>query len=67
MWWELCDGSSEFLVDLYGNGDASWQAAKSYFRNKGYYGDFLLIHRSRNKSFKLYRINIKKKEFRNDK
>lgn len=60
MWWELCDGSSEFLVDLYGNGNASWQAAKSHFRNKGYYGKFLLIHRSKT-SFKLYNINIKEK------
>ena len=65
MWWELCDGSSEFLVDLYGNGSASWQAAKSHFRNKGYYGKFLLIHRSKT-GFKLYQINIKKKENSND-
>lgn len=62
MWWELCDGSSEFLVDLYGNGDASWQAAKRWFRNKGYYGEFLLIHRARNGNFRLYHINIKKAE-----
>ena len=60
MWWELCDGSSEFLVDLYGNGSASWQAAKSYFRNKGYYGEFLLIHRLKT-GFRLYNINIKEK------
>lgn len=60
MWWELCDGSSEFLVDLYGNGSASWQAAKSHFRNKGYYGEFLLIYRSKT-GFKLYNINIKEK------
>lgn len=61
MWWELCDGSSEFLVDLYGNGDASWQAAKSWFRNKGYYGKFLLIHKAKN-GFRLYQINIEKKK-----
>ena len=61
MWWELCDGSSEFLVDLYGNGSASWQAAKSWFRNKGYYGKFLLINRTKI-GFKLYHINIDKKE-----
>lgn len=58
MWLELCDGSSEFLTDLYGIGDASWQKAKQYFKNKGYYGKFLLIHRGRS-NFKLYQINIK--------
>lgn len=57
MWWELCDGSSEYLVDVYGNGSASWQAAKKHFKNKGYYGKFLLILRNRF-SFKLYQINI---------
>lgn len=61
MWWELCDGSSEYLTDLWGNGTASWQAAKSYFQNKGYYGDFLLIHRAKG-SFRLYHVNIKRKE-----
>ena len=61
MWWELCDGSSEFLVDLYGNGDASWQAAKSYFRHKDYYGKFLLIHRSKT-GFKLYHVDLKEKK-----
>lgn len=60
MWWELCDGSSEYLVDVYGDGDASWQVAKSYFRNKGYHGDFLLIHKGRT-NFRLYEINIKEK------
>jgi hypothetical protein len=59
MTWELCDGSSQYLVDLWGNGSASWQAAKKHFKEKGYYGEFLLIHRSRNGNFKLYRINIK--------
>ena len=59
MWWELCDGSSEFLVDLYGNGDASWQAARQHFKKEGYYGKFLLIHRAKN-SFKLYQINIER-------
>ena len=57
MWWELCDGSSEYLTDLYGNGDASWQAAKKHFKDKGYYGRFLLIHRYKT-GFKLYNINI---------
>ena len=61
MWWELCDGSSENLVDLCGDGSLSWRKAKSYFRNKGYYGKFILIHRCRN-SFKLYDINIKQGE-----
>jgi len=64
MWWELCDGSSEFLVDLYGNGQATWQAAKKWFQDKGYHGNFLLIHKFKN-SFKLYNINIKEKK--NDK
>lgn len=58
MWWELCNGTSEYMVDLYGDGDDSWQKAKQHFRSKGYYGDFLLIHRSKN-GFKLYHINIK--------
>ena len=58
MWWELCNGTSEYMVDLYGDGNASWQKAKQHFRSKGYYGDFLLIHRSKN-GFKLYHINIK--------
>lgn len=57
MWWELCDGSSEYLTDLYGNGDASWQAAKKHFKDKGYHGRFLLIHRYKT-GFKLYNINI---------
>jgi len=57
MWWELCDGSSEYLVDLYGDGKASWQKAKSYFKKKGYFGKFLLINKSKT-GFKLYRINI---------
>lgn len=57
MWWELCDGSSEYLTDLYGNGAASWQAAKKHFKDKGYYGRFLLIHRYKT-GFKLYNINI---------
>lgn len=61
MWWELCDGSSQYLVDLWGNGDASWQAAKKHFQDKDYYGEFLLIHRGRNRSFKVYQVNIKKK------
>ena len=59
MWWELCDGSSEFLTDLWGNGDASWQAAKQHFKAAGYYGKFLLIHRAKT-GFKLYQINIKR-------
>ena len=66
MWWELCDGSSEYLVDLWGNGDASWQAAKEYFRKKGYFGKYLLIHRSRIGGFKVYQINIGVKEKEND-
>jgi len=57
MWWELCDGSSEYLVDLYGDGKASWQKAKSYFKKKGYFGKFLLINRSQT-GFKLYQVNI---------
>lgn len=61
MWWELCDGSSEYLVDLWGNGDASWQAAKQHFKEKGYHGTFLLIHKARNGNFKLYQINIEEK------
>ena len=60
MWWELCNGSSQYLTDLYGSGDASWQKAKSWFKAKGYYGRFLLIHRAKNGNFKLYNINIKK-------
>ena len=60
MWWELCDGSSEFLTDLWGNGDASWQSAKQHFKAAGYYGKFLLIHRARNGNFKLYNINIRR-------
>lgn len=60
MWWELCEGSSEFLVDLYGNGDANWKTAKQWFKNEGYFGKFLLIRRARNGNFKLYNINIKK-------
>ena len=60
MWWELCDGSSQNLVDLYGDGEASWQKAKNHFRDKGYHGSFILIHRSRT-GFKLYNINIKEK------
>ena len=59
MWWELCEGSSECLKDLYGDGNASWQKAKSFFRNKRWFGNYLLIHRARNGNFKLYRINIK--------
>ena len=62
MIWELCDGSSEYLVDIWGNGDASWQAAKKHFQEKGYYGTFLLIHRARNGNFRLYQINIKEKQ-----
>lgn len=59
MWWELCDGSSENLTDLWGNGIASWQAAKAHFQSKGYYGAFLLIHRYKN-GFRLYHINIRR-------
>ena len=55
--WQLCDGSSEYLVDLWGNGDASWQAARSYFRKKGYHGDFLLIHRTAT-GFRVYHVNL---------
>jgi hypothetical protein len=33
--WELCDGSCEYLTDLWGNGDASWQAAKKHFEESG--------------------------------
>lgn len=58
MWWELCDGSSQYLTDLYGNGDANWQTAKKYFKEKGYFGEYLLIHRSKT-GFKLYKVNIK--------
>lgn len=58
MWWELCDGSSEYLTDLWGNGQASWRAAREYFKNKGYTGEFLLIHKTRKQSFKVYKINI---------
>lgn len=57
MWWELCDGSSEFLVDIYGNEDASWQAARSYFKKKGYYGSFLLIHKTAT-GFRTYHVNL---------
>lgn len=62
MTWELCDGSSEFLTDLWGNGDASWQAAKWYFYDKGYRGKFLLIHRARNGNFAVYQVDIKDKK-----
>lgn len=55
--WQLCDGSSECLVDLWGNGNASWQAARSYFRKKGYYGNFLLIHRTAT-GFRTYYVNL---------
>lgn len=61
MIWELCDGSSEYLVDLWCS-DEGWQAAKKHFRDKGYYGKFLLIHRARNGNFKLYQVNIEKKK-----
>ena len=57
MWWELCNGSSQYLVDLFGDGSASWQKAKSHFKQKGYEGSYLLIHRAKT-GFKLYHINI---------
>lgn len=64
MTWQLCNKSSEFLVDLWGGqpDDTSWQAAKKHFRDKGYFGDWLLISRSMNGNFRVYHVNIKKKE-----
>ena len=61
MWWELCDSSSQFLTDLYGDGKASWRKAKKYFKEKGYFGKWLLIHRARS-GFKVYNIEIKKEK-----
>ena len=68
MWWELCNGSSEYLVDVWGKDDASWQAAKKHFKEKGYCGDFLLIYRARGGGFKVYHITIPiNKENKHDK
>lgn len=58
MWWELCNGSSQYLVDLWGDGSASWRKARNHFKELGYTGKFLLIHRVRH-GFKVYKIDIK--------
>ena len=57
--WELCNGSSEYLVDLWGGCEesVSWQKAKKHFREKGYTGKFLLIRKS-GYGFKVWNINI---------
>jgi len=57
--WELCENSSQYLVDLWGgHDDVSWQKAKAHFKEKGYWGDFILIKRTRSDSFKLWNIEI---------
>lgn len=63
MTYELCDGSSEYLVDLWGGCDENthFLTAKKHFADKGYYGKFILIARSTNRNFKLYNINIKRR------
>lgn len=60
MIWQLCNKSSEFLVDLWGGCDdsVSWQTAKKHFKDKGYTGSFLLIKRAYNGNFRVYNINI---------
>ena len=62
MTWQLCNGSSEYLLDMWGGcpEDMSWQAAKKHFRDLGYEGKYLLIRRSEH-GFKLWKINIKPK------
>ena len=54
-WWELCRNSSQYLMDVCVA--KSWQAAKAEFTRRGWYGKYLLIHRTKN-SFKVYNINI---------
>lgn len=63
MTWELCDGSSQYLVDMWGGqpDNQSWQTAKKHFKEKGYFGLWLLIQKSTNGNFKCYDINIKQK------
>ena len=63
MTWLLCDGSSEFLTDMWGGqpDDSTWQSAKKHFRDKGYFGKWLLIANYRN-SFKPYNIDIRPKD-----
>ena len=60
MTWELCDGGSEYLVDLWGGQDdsVSWQKAKQHFKEKGYRGKYLLIRRSVFGGFAVWQINI---------
>lgn len=63
MTWQLCNGSSEYLIDLWGGApdDSSWQAAKKVFRDRGYEGKYLLIARPTQYTFKVYQIEIKPK------
>lgn len=63
MTWELCNGSSEYLVDLYGGCDEKMPVSMAikHFCDKGYYGYYLLIGRYNNyQSFKVYHICIEK-------
>ena len=62
MTWELCDGSSQYLCDMWGGQPENqhWQTAKAHFRNKGYFGKWLLISRTMT-GFRCYNINIRPK------
>ena len=61
--WQLCEDSTECVRDSYvTNGFCTWQAAKKYFRDKGYYGKYILYQRDwTHGTGKIWNINIKKK------
>ncbi len=56
MIYKLCDGSSEYLIDLFSS-DRNWQVARSYFIKKGYRGKYLLIGETKT-GFRVWNVDL---------
>lgn len=56
MIYKLCDGSSEYLIDLFSS-DRNWQVARSHFIKKGYRGKYLLIGETKN-GFRVWNVDL---------
>ena len=59
MWFELCEGTTEHLIDVVSTAKApTWMAAKNHFQKQGYRGKYILLYRVPH-GFKIWRIELK--------
>jgi len=55
MTFELCKGSSQYLIDV--TSAKHWRTARTHFKKEGYEGKFLLIEKTKT-SFFVYNIKL---------